>query len=78
MTPRAHSDRAQDIRKGQEPQRSLEQEVLRSHEMFRAQSPNLTPFQEVISLTGRMGEEHGIVTGTSRQHTAVPAVSAPG
>lgn len=46
--------------------------------MFRAQSPNLTPFQEVISLTGRMGEEHGIVTGTSRQRTAVPAVSAPG
>lgn len=36
-----------------------------------SQSPNLTPFQEVISLTGRVGEEHGVVTVTSRQHTAV-------
>lgn len=40
VMPRAHSD----ICKGREPQRSLEQEVLRSHQMFHVTKPQFNPF----------------------------------
>lgn len=43
-----------------------------------SQTLHLTPFREVISLAGRVGEERGIVTVTSLWRPAVPLVRAPG
>lgn len=43
-----------------------------------SQAPHLTLFQEVIGLTGRVGEECGVGTVTSLQCPAVPPIHAPG